>query len=170
MKRFLFFCILAFVSYSSFSQTILIKQNNTNDHVEYGTIAFILNSALLNDDIQGNMRVNLTKCKQNKEEVEQLSAKFRKLYPGISYGVPNIFLPTTHTSDTITYEQTYFSIKKKKIKYYLQLKITFAGTNPDGEFYYPYITNIEVKGPGELITYDQPIEFEIKKRDKKKHH
>jgi len=115
------------------------------------------------------MRLNLTKCKQTKEEVEQLSAKFRKLYPGVSYGVPNIVLPTTRTSDTITYEQTYFSIKKKKIKYYLQLKITFDGTNPDGEFYYPYITNIEVKGPGELTTYDEAIELEMKQRGKKKH-
>ncbi|MBS1688776.1 MAG: hypothetical protein JSS96_08625 [Bacteroidetes bacterium] len=169
MKRFLFFCILSFVALPSFSQTILIRQNNTNDHVEYGTIAFLLNSALLNDDIQGNMRVNLSKCKQNKEEVEQLSAKFRKLYPGVSYGVANIVLPTTHTSDTITYEQTYFSVKKKKVKYYLQLKITFEGTNPDGEFYYPYITNIEVKGPGELTTYDNAIELEMKQYGRKKH-
>lgn len=162
MKRLLLFCVLILAVFPAFSQIIVIKQNNTKDHIEFGTIAFILNSALLNNDIQDNKRLNLKKCHQTIEQVEKLSAKFRKLYPGVHYGTPNIVLPTTHTSDTITYEQTYVRVKKKKLIYYLQLKVTFDGNNPDGEYFYPYITNIEVKGPNELTTHDTAIMNELK--------
>jgi len=168
IKRLLLGCLLILAVFPAFSQIIVIKQNNTKDHIEFGTIAFILNSALLNNDIQGNKRLNLSKCKQNIEQVEALSAKFRKLYPGVHYGSPNIVLPTTHNSDTITYEQTYIKLKKKKVIYYLQLKVTFDGNNPDGEYFYPYITNIEVKGPGELNTYDVNILNELKKEEKQR--
>ncbi|MGN6568295.1 MAG: hypothetical protein ACTHJ0_10105 [Flavipsychrobacter sp.] len=167
LRYFLLSCLLTFLVFPAFAQVIVIRQNNTNAHDEFGIIAFNVNSALLNNDFDKNNRVNLSKCTQNKKEIKALSDKFRKLYPGISYGKPAIVLPEEKDSDTVSYEQTYVSIKKKKIIYYLQLKITFASTNPDGDFYFPYIKRIEVLGPDEIIPQDQQIRQEIARQKQK---
>lgn len=168
LRHLLLSSILTVLVLPVFAQVIVIRQNNTNAHDEFGIIAFNVNSALLNNDFDKNNRVNLSKCTQSKKEIKALSDKFRKLYPGISYGKPAIMLPEEKTSDTVCYEQTYVSIKRKKIIYYLQLKITFASTNPDGDFYFPYIKRIEVLGPDEIIPLDKQIRQEIAKQEQKK--
>lgn len=166
LRRFLLSCLLITFISPVFAQVLVIEENNTNAHQEFGIIAFNVNSALLNNNFDSNRRVNLSKCTQSKAEIKALSDKFRKLYPGLSYGKPAIMLPEEKRSDTVSYEQTYVRIKKKKIIYYLQLKITFASTNPDGDFYFPYIKRIEVLGPGEITPKDRQIRLEIAKQER----
>ena len=168
LRHILLSCLLTVLIFPVYAQVIVIQENNTNNHPEFGIIAFDVNSALLRNDFEGNRRVNLSKCTQNKEEIKALSEKFKKLYPGVTYGKPTIVLPEQKNNDTVTYQQTYISIKKKKIIYYLQLKITFASTNPDGDFYFPYIKRIEVLGPDEIIPQDKQIRLEIARQEQLK--
>ncbi|MBA3830048.1 MAG: hypothetical protein H0X33_13995 [Taibaiella sp.] len=150
--RIAFSVLFLFISVQCRAQRLLIEQNHTKGYEQYAIVANMVNEQLFKDSIDRKSFQYSFKCRQSDAELKQISGKFKRLYPGITYGLPAITLPATEISDTMWYRQTYFSVDKRKhIKFLMQVKVTFVGNDPAGEMYFPYIDDIQVLGPDEIM-------------------